>query len=201
MSNGHYVIPKLVQDNTLKSLITTVNGEDALKVKEVAQGEVDLDPVTEALGDPSDPTYSSGDGTVISLLKGIYSGFNPPTPAPTVSHIAAPGGTVSNWQLTSSNTPVTLPSSTALLWFENSSAPPTFRLMYQVNDSSSERHLYVSKNNYYALVPYTGINLFIRLSDQNNIVIFQMVPELGNALSSPLYIVARLPYNISSIIN
>lgn len=82
MSNGHYVIPKLVQDNTLKSLITTVNGEDALKVKEIAQGEVDLDPVTDALGETSDPTYSSGDGTVISLLKGIYADFNPPTPSP-----------------------------------------------------------------------------------------------------------------------
>lgn len=78
MANGHYVIPKLVEDTSLKRARTEINGEDALKVANVGQSQVDLTPVTDALGSPSDSPYSgSGNGTVISLLKGIKNSIAP----------------------------------------------------------------------------------------------------------------------------
>lgn len=78
MANGYYVIPKLVEDTSLKRARTEINGEDALKVANVGQSQVDLTPVTDALGAPSDSPYSgSGNGTVISLLKGIKNSIAP----------------------------------------------------------------------------------------------------------------------------
>ena len=200
MSNGHYVVPKLVQDNTLKSLITTVNGEDALKVKEVAQGEVDLDPITDALGDPSDSTYSSGDGTIISLLKGIYEDFHPPTPtpAPIVSHFYNTATKLTGWQTPASSTQITVPSNQTIVYF-SSSVTDYVQLYYIVNSTSSDYQRFIVAGSYYIIV--NSVNWSLRFEDQdhNRMGSFPIYANPGSIVAHPVNI--NFPYDLNSIIN
>lgn len=199
MSNGHYVVPKLVQDNTLKSLITTVNGEDALKVKEVAQGEVDLDPVTDALGDPSDSTYSSGDGTVISLLKGIYEDFHPPTPTPPpiVSGIYRSANRLTGWQNPASNISVPVPSGNTIVYFWTNSL--YFQLAYAVNFTSSNYNITMGNYQYYVIVPYSSWILRVNDQDNNRICTLEIYGGSGSVVPHSIYL--YFSFDINSIIN
>ena len=74
MSSGFYVVPKLVEDTSLKrSRIELQDGSTAIKVSEAAPA--DLSPVTDTLGETGDPAWDGTDpeATVISLLKGIVN--------------------------------------------------------------------------------------------------------------------------------
>lgn len=76
MSSGFYVVPKLVEDTSLKrSRIELQDGSTAIKVSEAAPA--DLSPVTDSLGETGDAAWTgTGDATVISLLKGIVNKLN-----------------------------------------------------------------------------------------------------------------------------
>lgn len=68
MANGHYVIPKLVEDTSLKrARVVDGNGDSYIRVTGTVTSS-DLDPIKEALGEPTD---TSSDNTVIGLLKKI----------------------------------------------------------------------------------------------------------------------------------
>lgn len=68
MANGHYVIPKLVEDTSLKrARVVDNNGDSYIRVTGTVTSS-DLDPIKEALGDPTD---TSSESTVIGLLKKI----------------------------------------------------------------------------------------------------------------------------------
>lgn len=74
MSNGFCVVPKLVEDTSLKrSRIELEDGSSAIKVSEAAPA--DLSPITDVLGEISDTAWNGTDlnATVISLLKGIVN--------------------------------------------------------------------------------------------------------------------------------
>ena len=74
MSSGFYVVPKLVEDTSLKrSRIELQDGSSAIKVSEAAPA--DLSPVTNTLGETDDAAWNGSDlnATVISLLKGIVN--------------------------------------------------------------------------------------------------------------------------------
>lgn len=80
------VVPELVSDINLKRARTEDDqGNTCIRVK--GETSTDLTPITETLGEKDDSAYSgSGDGTVVTLLKGIYNVFGntptPPTPTP-----------------------------------------------------------------------------------------------------------------------
>lgn len=77
MTNGHYVIPKLVEDTSLKrSRIELLDGSTAIKVTETTPA--DLSPVTDTLGETDDTAWDGVDpnATVIALLKGIVNKLN-----------------------------------------------------------------------------------------------------------------------------
>lgn len=68
MANGHYVIPKLVEDTSLKrARVVDGNGDSYIRVTGTVTSS-DLDPIKEALGEPTD---TSSENTVIGLLKKI----------------------------------------------------------------------------------------------------------------------------------
>lgn len=74
MSSGYHIIPKLVEDTSLKrSRIELQDGSTAIKVSEAAPA--DLSPVTDSLGETGDTAWNGSDlnATVISLLKGIVN--------------------------------------------------------------------------------------------------------------------------------
>ena len=74
MSSGFYVVPKLVEDTSLKrSRIELEDGSSAIKVSEAAPA--DLSPVTDSLGETGDAAWNGSDlnASVISLLKGIVN--------------------------------------------------------------------------------------------------------------------------------
>lgn len=76
------VVPELVSDINLKRARTEDDqGNTCIRVK--GETSTDLTPITDTLGEKDDATYSgSGDGTVVTLLKGIYDVFgNTPTPS------------------------------------------------------------------------------------------------------------------------
>lgn len=197
MSNGHYVVPKLVQDNTLKSLIITVNGEDALKVKEVAQGEVDLDPITDALGGPSDPTYSSGTGTVISLLKGIYEDFNPP-PIPIVSHFYNTATKLTGWQTPDTGTQIEVPSNQTIVYF-SSGVTDYVQLYYAVNQTSNVYKRFIPSGTYYIIVNSYNWSLSFEDQNHNRMGSFAIYSNPGSVLAHPVTI--NFHYDLNSIIN
>lgn len=74
MSSGYHIIPKLVEDTSLKrSRIELQDGSSAIKVSETTPA--DLSPVTDSLGETGDAAWNGSDlnATVISLLKGIVN--------------------------------------------------------------------------------------------------------------------------------
>lgn len=71
------VVPKLTEDATLKRARTDLTpNTSALTITGVTTP--DLTPITDATGTPTDPAWTSGDGTVVGLLKGIYTKLTPP---------------------------------------------------------------------------------------------------------------------------
>ena len=165
MSNGFYVVPKLVEDTSLKrSRIELQDGSSAIKVSETTPA--DLSPVTNTLGDPSDDAWDglASNPTIISLLKGIINKAGPATPIITKFYIYN-----EYTQTVDADTPTTATAGTQV----SISGSQMFAILDQTSSDaivfasqkgSSRTYTFVGEGYYFKLANYANLTAFIQLS-------------------------------------
>ena len=140
MANGHYVIPKLVEDTSLKrARVVDGNGDSYIRVTGTVTSS-DLDPIKEALGEPTD---TSSDNTVIGLLKKIdvkQFGVGQAYPGST-------GGEIFNYYGTDSNKNAASGDYSTAIGLKNTSAGDySFTAGYN-NDTHGTTNIALGENN------------------------------------------------------